>query len=414
MANFTPRLPSRRTFFRTIGILFVVFVVAILGMGFYVYKQSIGKFELRRLSLPTRIFADAVPLHAGVAMSPDDLLTKLDRLGYREAKSGVAQAGDFARGGAQIDVYLRAFVHPPTGSYAAQPVRITFGANGISSVVSLRDKNNAPNVALEPELLTSILSDQLENRRPVTLDQVPQSLQDSVVVTEDVRYWHHPGIDPIGMFRAVFRNIRAGGVAEGASTLTQQLVKNYFLTDIASKRTFKRKIPEIFMAVILDAKYSKREILEAYLNDIYLGRNRSISIMGVGEAAHFYFGKPVTELNVAESAMLAGMIRSPNNYSPFNNPGKALERRTTVLGLMLNNKKIDRPTYDKAMNTPLPQRPYRDRSGLGSIPFYVDSVLQEMARDYGVKDVKGHGYQIYTAIDFAAQDTAARTLEAGL
>ncbi|HEV8431764.1 MAG TPA: PBP1A family penicillin-binding protein [Thermoanaerobaculia bacterium] len=414
MPDFTPRLPTRRTVFRTIGILFAIFVLAILGLGIYAYKQSVGKFELRRLSLPTRIFADAIPLRPGVAMSPDDLLTKLDRLGYREAKSGVAQPGDFARGGNQIDVYLRAFVHPPTGSYPAQPVRITFGDNGIATVVSLRDKTNAPNVALEPELLTSILSDQLENRRPVTLDQVPQSLQDAVVVTEDVRFWHHPGVDPIGMFRALFRNVRAGGVAQGASTLTQQLVKNYYFTDTANERTFKRKIPEIFMAVILDAKYSKREILEAYLNDIYLGRNRSISIMGVGEAAHFYFGKPVTDLNPAESAMLAGMIRSPNNYSPFNNPDKAIERRNTVLGLMLNNKKIDRAAYDKAMNTPLPQRPYRDRSGLGSIPFYVDCVLQEMARDYGIKDVKGRGLQIYTAIDFAAQDAAARTLAAGL
>lgn len=397
--------------FRTLGALFLLGVIAILGMGIYVYKISIGKFELRRLSLPTRVFADAVPLHAGVAMTPDDLLTKLDRLGYREAKSGVAQPGDFARGGNQVDVFLRAFVHPPTGSYAALPVRITFGDNGIASVVSLRDKNNSPNAALEPELLTSILSDQLENRRPVTLDQVPQSLQDAVVVTEDVRFWHHPGVDPIGMFRALFRNVRAGGVTEGASTLTQQLVKNYYLN---GERTFKRKIPEIFMAVILDAKYSKREILEAYLNDIYLGRNRSISIMGVGEASHFYFGKPVTDLAVPESALLAGIIRSPNNYSPFTNPDRALERRATVLGLMLNNKKIDQATYDKAMHTPLPQRPYRDRSGLGSIPFYVDRVLQEMGRDYGITDVKGRGLQIYTAIDFTAQDTAARTLAAGL
>jgi penicillin-binding protein 1B len=411
MPDFTPRLPSRHTVFRTIGIVFAVGVVAILILGVYVYKQSVGKFELRRLSLPTRVFADAIPLRPGATLSEDDLLEKLDRLGYREAKSGVAQPGDFARGGSQIDVFLRAFVHPPTGSYAAQPVRITFSNAAIASVVSLRDRNNVENAALEPELLTSILSDQLENRRPVTLDQVPQSLQDAVVVTEDVRFWHHPGVDPIGMFRALFRNIRAGGVSEGASTLTQQLVKNYYLN---GERTFKRKIPEIFMAIILDARYSKREILEAYLNDIYLGRNRSISILGVGEAAHFYFGKPVTDLNVAESALLAGIIRSPNNYSPFASADKAMQRRNTVLGLMLNNKKIDRATYDKAMASPLPRRPYRDRSGLGSIPFYVDRVLQEMGRDYGIKDVKGRGLQIYTAIDFTAQDTASRTLAAGL
>jgi penicillin-binding protein 1B len=255
------------------------------------------------------------------------------------------------------------------------------------------------------------LSDQLENRRPVTLDQVPKSLQDAVVATEDVRFWHHPGVDPIGLFRALFRNVRAGGVTEGGSTLTQQLVKNYYLT---GERTYKRKMTEAFMAVILDAKYSKREILEAYLNDIYLGRNRSISILGVGEAARFYFGKPVSEISLPESALLAGMIRSPNNYSPFTHPDLAMQRRSTVLGLMLNQKKITREQYDAAMATKLPPKPFRQRSGLSSIPYYVDRVLQEMARDYGIKDVKGRGLQIYTAIDLNAQDTAARTVEAGL
>jgi penicillin-binding protein 1B len=278
-------------------------------------------------------------------------------------------------------------------------------------VVSARNGEIRENTAIEPELLTSILSEQLENRRPVTLDQVPKSLQDAVVVTEDVRFWHHPGVDPIGLFRALFRNIRAGGVTEGGSTLTQQLVKNYYLTGV---KTYKRKVIEAFMSVILDAKYSKREILEAYLNDIYLGRNRSISILGVGEAARYYFGKPVSEITVPESALLAGIIKSPNNYSPFVRPDLAMQRRNTVLLLMLRNKKIDQPTYDKAMSTPLPQRPNRQRSGLGSIPYYVDRVLQEMARDYGITDVKGRGLQIYTAIDLNAQDFAANTLEHGL
>ncbi|MBV8544110.1 MAG: transglycosylase domain-containing protein, partial [Acidobacteria bacterium] len=159
---------------------------------------------------------------------------------------------------------------------------------------------------------------------------------------------------------------------------------------------------------------SKKEILEAYLNDIYLGRNRSISILGVGEAARFYFGKPVSEISLPEAALLAGIIRSPNNYSPFTHPELAMQRRSTVLGLMLNQKKITKEQYDAAMATKLPPKPFRQRSGLSSIPYYVDRVLQEMARDYGIKDVKGRGLQIYTAIDLNAQDTAARTIEAGL
>ena len=409
MPNYTPRLPQRRTVFRVVSIVVVVGLVAVTALSVYVYKQSVGRFELRRLSLPTRIFTDLTPLRAGLPLQPDDLIDKLNRLGYRSIAS-VVQPGDYNSTRGAIDIYTRAFTHP-SGPYAAQPIRVTFNGGIVAGVASLRDGRAVSDAAVEPELLTSILSDQLENRRPVKLDQIPQQLQDAVIVTEDVRFWHHPGVDPIGIFRAIVRNVRARGVSQGASTLTQQLVKNYYLT---SERTFKRKIVEAFMAVILDARYSKREILEAYLNDIYMGRNRSISIIGVGEASHFYFGKPVSEITVPEAALLAAMVRGPNNYSPFTHPGAALARRNTVLGLMLRNRKIDQAAYDKAIATPLPRKPFRERTGLASIPFYVDRVLQEMAQDYGIKDVKGRGLEIFTAIDLAAQDTATRTMEAGL
>src|SRR5688572_7726715 len=403
MPNFTPRMPKRRTVFRIISISVLVLFVLFAGMLLYVYRTSVGHFQLRRLSLPTRIYADYLPLQQGLPISADDLHEKLDRLGYAEAEKP-SQAGQYARNGGTFEVYTRPFEHP-SGKYEAQPVRIQVERSAISSVEPLSGDGEA---ALEPELLTSILSDQLENRRPVRLDQVPQHLQDSVVVTEDVRYWRHAGVDPLGILRALVRNIRSGDVEEGGSTLTQQLVKNYYLT---SERTMKRKIVEAFMALVLDAKYSKREILEAYLNDIYLGRNRSISIIGVGEASRFYFGKPVAEINHAEAALLAGIIRSPNNYSPFANPEIALQRRNTVLDAMLRNEKIDKATHQSARASALPKKPFRQRSGLSSIPYYVDRVLHEMASDYGIEDVKGRGLQIYTAIDLAAQDTATRTLQ---
>jgi penicillin-binding protein 1B len=401
--------PSRRIVFQTISIVVVAILVVIALLSLYVYKESVGKFEIRRLSLPTRVYADYTLLHPGVVIAPDDLLEKLDRLGYRHVDS-VSLSGDYAAKRGDVYIYTREFTHP-SGKYEAQPVRVTFDRSAIGTITSLKDGHGIDNAALEPELLTSILSDQLENRSPATLAQIPQHLQDAVIVTEDVRFWHHPGVDPFGIVRAMFRNIRAHGAAEGASTLTQQLVKNYYLTP---EKTMKRKLVEAFMAVILDAKYSKREILEAYLNDIYLGRNRSISIIGVGEAAHYYFGKPVSELSVPEAALLAGIIKSPNNYSPFVRPDLAMQRRNIVLKLMLDNKKIDRATYEKAIATPLPAKPFQQKSGLASIPFYVDRVLQEMARDYGVKDVKGRGLQIYTAIDLNAQDAASRILESGL
>jgi len=406
------RLPTGRTVLKVIGIVFLSMLVVFAALAAYVYKQSVGKFEVRRLSLPTRIYADLTPLKPGSDLSPDDLLEKLDRLGYRSTPA-IAKAGDYATAKNQIDIYTRQFSHP-SGQYPSQPVRVTFKDDAIDSVVALRQAGAINNAALEPELITSLLGEQLENRRPVTLDQVPQNLQDAVIVTEDVRFWHHPGVDPLGLARALFRNIAAHRVTEGGSTLTQQLVKNYYLTDVSSQRSMKRKVPEAVMAIVLDAKYSKKEILEAYLNDIYLGRNRSISIIGVGEAARFYFGKPVSELTPPESALVAGLIRNPNGYSPFTHPEIALGRRNVVLGLMLKNGKIDQATYAASIAAPLPRKPFRERTGLSSLPYYVDRVLQEMSRDYGIKDVKGRGLQIYTAIDFTAQDIAARTVESSL
>src|ERR1051325_3581173 len=341
MPGTAPRLPRRHRFLKIFLAIVGVGIAAFLILGIWVYRQSVSKFEVRRLSLPTRIYADYTPLKPGMLLAPDDLGEKLERLGYRQSDS-LAQSGDFVPRRGEIDIYTRAFTHP-SGNYSSQPIRITFRGGTIDSVVSLNGAGSANDVALEPELLTSILSDQLENRRPVSLDQVPKTLQDAVVEIEDIRFWHHPGVDPIGIFRAFFRNVKAGGVTEGGSTLTQQLVKNYYLTTAGQpvERTMKRKVVEAFMAVILDWKYSKKEILEAYLNAIYLGRNRSISILGVGEAARFYFGKPVAEINLAESAMLAGVIRRPNNYSPLHRPHPSLQRRKLVLSHMLKDRETD-------------------------------------------------------------------------
>jgi penicillin-binding protein 1B len=404
------RLPKRRTVFKVISWTVGGLIVAFLLLGIWVYRESVGRFQVRKLRLPTRIYADYTPLQPGLPLRTDDLLEKLDRLGYRDTKR-LGAPGEYANPEVGVvDIYTRQFSHP-TGDYPAAQIRVTIRASAIESVVNLREARPVERAALEPELLTSVLSEQLENRSPVTLAQVPQHLQDAVVVTEDVRFWRHPGVDPFGIVRAVFRNLRAGGVAEGASTLTQQLVKNYFLT---SERTMKRKIVEAFMAVILDARYSKREILEAYLNDIYLGRNRSISILGVGEASRFYFGKPVSEINIAEAALLAGIIRSPNNYQPFANPEIAMKRRNTVLGLMLKEKKITQAQHDQARSAQIPQKPFRRKTGLASMPFYVDRVIQELEKDYGIDDVKGRGLRIYTAIDLDAQDAAARVIDQSL
>src|SRR6185436_6990874 len=227
------RRPTRRTVFRTISWVVVGGFLLFVFLGIWVYRSAVGRFEVRRLRLPTRIYADYMPLSPGTALQTDDLLEKLDRLGYRESER-ITQPGDYLRSSDGIDLYTRAFRHP-TGEYPAQPVRIAIVRSQIDSVVSLKEAKPVEKVALEPELLTSLLSDQLENRSPAALEQIPQHMRDAVIVTEDVRFMHHPGVDPLGITRALFKNLRRGGVAEGGSTLTQQLVKNYYLT---SERTY--------------------------------------------------------------------------------------------------------------------------------------------------------------------------------
>jgi penicillin-binding protein 1B len=408
MARFVSRLPSRGKVFRTLTILTILVAVAVVVTSAYVYYEAVRTFEVRRVSLPSRVYTDSTPLAAGATLSEEAFQAKLGRLGYREEET-IAQPGAYRRAEGGWEVHLRGFEHP-AGKQEARRVRLAFEGGKIASLDEFGSPS-AGGAALEPELLTSIMGERLENRSPVTLEAVPPHLIDAVIVTEDVRFFTHPGVDPVGIGRALWRNLRSGGASEGGSTLTQQLVKNYYLTN---ERTLRRKTVEAFMALILDAKYSKEEILEAYINDIYLGRNRSISILGVGQAARFYFGKPVTELSIAESALLAGLIPSPNNYSPFENPERATARRETVLKAMVANDKITREQFDEALASPLPEEPSRERTNLGSIPYYVDRVLQEARRDYGIEEIASRGLNIYTAIDLEWQAAATRELQEGL
>ncbi|HEY0788705.1 MAG TPA: transglycosylase domain-containing protein, partial [Thermoanaerobaculia bacterium] len=343
----------------------------------------------------------------GVAMGGEALAEKLERLGYRESET-LESPGTWRKAGGAWEIHLRGFRHP-AGDRQPAVVRVELAGSRIASANVTGGASATP--ALEPEILASLMGDRLENRSPVQLDAVPQHMIDAVVVAEDARFFQHPGVDPIGIVRALLRNIRARGAAEGGSTLTQQLVKNYYLSN---ERTLRRKMIEAFMALILDAKYSKNEILEAYLNDIYLGRNRSISILGVGEASRYYFGKPVSEISIAEAALLASMIPSPNNFPPFADAATAKRRRDIVLRQMEARNKITPEQRTEAEGEPLPKKPFRQRSGLGSMPYYVDRVLQEIRRDYGLEDASGRGLNIYTAIDLDWQDAASRELQRGL
>lgn len=252
-------------------------------------------------------------------------------------------------------------------------------------------------------LLTTIHA--AENRLPVKLSEVPKNLQNAFIATEDNRFYSHHGVDPIGILRAIWVNIAHDGVAEGGSTITQQLARNAFLTQ---DRTLKRKIMEAMLALRIEQHYTKQEILEMYLNQIYFGQGA----YGVQAAAHVYFGKNVQDLDLAQCAILAGLPQSPNYYSPFNNLKAAKARQATVLNQMVKYDYISQATADEAKNADLGLRDKAETAHSdNNASYFIDYVIGEVAEKYGDDAIYKDGLKIYTTIDMKAQDAAVKAMQ---
>jgi penicillin-binding protein 1B len=262
---------------------------------------------------------------------------------------------------------------------------------------------------LEPELITGLYDRVWEERRVVTLGEVPPLIVKAVLAVEDERFYTHHGVDPASIVRAFWVNLRSGGVVQGGSTLTQQLMKNFFLSD---ERKLSRKIKEAIMALIAERKYTKKEILENYLNEIYLGQRGSQGIFGIWEAAQFYFSKPLSDLTVGEAALLAGLVRAPNRLSPYKSLDAATKRRNVVLGKLLDDKIITRKQYEAALRESLSQRELIKVTN--DAPYYVDYLRRELAENYSNDVLTAEGYRIFTSMDLHLQRLAEKTLAEGL
>jgi penicillin-binding protein 1B len=264
-------------------------------------------------------------------------------------------------------------------------------------------------VALPPELLASAGADMGENIRPVRLPDVPAVLRNAVLATEDVRFYEHGGVDPRGILRALWTNIRKGRVAEGGSTITQQLVKSRLLNP---ERTLARKVNEALLSTVLEWRYSKDQILEAYLNEIYLGQWGGSAVRGVGAASRAYFGKEVHQVTLAEAALLAGMIRAPNSYSPVSNPERARERRDVVLSRLRDLGRISEADYRRARKEPVRAR-VTPTNGLVA-PYFIDYVRAELERNPDLELAGQHGVRVYTTLDPVLQRLAEAAVVKGM
>jgi len=382
------------------ALLLAVVVVA----GHFISRVS-SRFDGRRWSLPSRIYSDIYVLLPGETGSVEALAAKLSRLYYREDDAAPERPGRFRRFKDAIEVHTRPFRYP--GRYfPSVRVRVAF-EKGKARTLLDGSGQTVPALILEPERLGSVFSAELEDRTVIRLSEAPQSLIDAVLVTEDRDFYRHSGVSVRRAYGALVATMR-GGMKQGGSTLTQQLVKNLYLSP---ERTVRRKAVEAVMATVLDARYSKDDILEAYLNEIYLGQRGGIAITGVGEAARYYFGKEVPDLDLAESATLAGMIRAPNAYSPFRSRERTRQRRDLVLRLMREEGVIDAAALRSATAEPVtPSTRIEERT---RAPHFLDFVKAELAEQYG-RQLQTEGLQVYTTLDVDLQQAAQRSITRGL
>jgi penicillin-binding protein 1B len=368
------------------------------------------KFEGQKWFFPSKIYSDSYLLYVGINLRIEDLAEKLRRLGYYESAGAPDAKGEYrvqkARG--LVEIYLHDFDYP-TEHRKGIPVRISLQGTTVARIENLATGKELFDLELEPELVTGLYERIWKERRVVKLSEVPPIVVKAILATEDERFFSHHGIDPIGILRAMWVNLRSLSFQQGGSTLTQQLVKNFFLTD---ERTLSRKIPEAIMALIAERKYSKQTILENYLNEIYLGQRGSQGIFGVWEAAQFYFSKPLSDLSVGEAALLAGLIRAPNRVSPYRSATAATKRRNVVLGKMLEDRIITRKQYETALAEKLPQRALVKVTN--DAPFYVDYLRRELDENYSNSVLTKEGLRIFSSLDLQLQRKAERALVEGL
>jgi len=395
---------SRRRLWRKIFIvIFVVLAtVAVVAAAWIMHLDRVvtQQFQGRHWSVPAHVYAAPLELYAGAPISADDLEEELRRVHYRRGDPA-GGPGLYRRVGNAFDIQTRR-VRFIDEQRDAQLVSIHADA---SSITSMRQINGAdlPVFRLDPPVIGSVFPIHGEDRLVVSPEEVPTLLRKGIKLIEDRRFDEHYGVDTLGVLRAVWVNLRAGRVVQGGSTLTQQLVKNYFLTDA---QTFDRKATEAVMALRLEAHYSKDEILVAYLNEVFLGQDGERAIHGFGLGSEFYFAKPLGELDAGELALLIGLVKGPSYYDPRRHPDRALARRNLVLKEFADAHLIEANAAQRAAAAPLGVRP----GGGSYVPAYIDLVRRHLKRDYAEADLAAAGLSVYTSLDPRAQAAAERAL----
>ena len=384
-----PRRPVRRFFKRLLGLAVILGLVAGV-VGVLILDTFVrSKFEGAKWSLPAHVFSRALEIYEGVPLREDRLRWELEQLGYRSV-GRVTGPGQFSLNGNRMTLYTRRFQFADVEE-PARVATLSFQAGRVRSL----NVDGAPLVRLEPMLIGGIYPDHHEDRVLVRMDNVPSYLVEGLVAVEDQDFYSHFGVSPKGILRALISNIRAGATVQGGSTITQQLVKNFYLTQ---ERSLVRKGIEAVMAILLELHYSKNAILETYINEVYLGQSGQRAIHGFGMASQHLFRQPLQELELHQIALMVGMVKGASYYDPWRNPERARSRRNLVIDVMAQEGLITperassarQRTLDIAAQPGTTTNPYPD---------YLQLVRKQLAEDYREDDLKNAGLRIFTYLD---------------
>ena len=392
----TPKAAKKKSFKKwLLGFIGLFFLAALLigaVLAIKIDRIIVEKFEGKKWQLPSHVYARPLEFYAGAPLTIEESVWELQKLGYRESQS-IESAGQYQVLNNQLTLFTRGFSFWD-GEDKPQLAYVLFTNNSISKMIS-SEGDELPLLRLEPLRIGGIYPNNPEDRLLMALPEIPPLLIDTLIAVEDQQFYAHFGLSLRGIARAILSNIQSRRYAQGGSTITQQLVKNFYLN---SERSLKRKALEAVMALLLEFHYSKNDIMETYLNEVFYGQSGQRAIHGVGLASQYYFRQPVKELEVHQIALLIGMIKGPAYYNPWRHEERALSRRNLVLKVLNQAGKLSQEDYQNALkqNLGISSRPGRT---LNRYPALMDMLRIELNKQYKKSDLLSQGLVFYTSLD---------------
>lgn len=386
--------------------LSVFLLVIIASYLFYIDVQVKQQFSGNKWEVPAQIYARPLRLELKQEISIAEIKDELNLLGYRQVALAY-NVGEFSQGKDTLTIHRRAFQYADL-SAPERTIKITWEGSRISGLALLDSNQQARSVMLEPWLISRLVGGLSEDRMLMQDSDIPEMLKHALIQVEDNDFYQHHGIAPLSILRALMANVAAGRTVQGGSTLTQQLVKNLYLT---RERSYIRKLREAAMAIVIDARYSKEEILNAYINEVFLGQNGAVAVHGFGLASHFYFNKPLQELELTEIATLVGMVKGPSFYHPIRHKERTLERRNLVLRVLFEAQYLSPSEYQAAITQDLITSASASLAS-GQHPAFMDKVRDELYSVVPAAETRLSGVKVFTTLDVNAQRRAELALSA--